>query len=155
MHRTFIYRPPLRSRRTLTICRHTPDDIPYSEKYKDSRTVHHTINNLENMLNADHRLTNEQLADIIYNKWSKYYKVEMKEYYGKIHLVILHSSYVHKFIALANYDKIVKRLNSLHMSYHIYNIINEVDFPDAKKPLIIALGVSSYSDDTREEEWRI
>lgn len=148
-----FYKPS--HRKNLIKVRSSPDDVPYSEKYKDSRRAQHTLNSLENMLHAESKISNETFADIIFDKWNKYCKVEIKEYYGKIHLVILHSSYVHKFIALANYDKIVKRLNALHISYHFYNIVNEVDFPDDKKPLVISLGLSSYADDPREEEWRL
>lgn len=157
MHHSKLSIHPHRPKpRTLILRKSSIDDeVPYSEKYKDSRSAQYTLNSLENMLHANENLTNEQFADLIYDKWRKYYKAEIREYYGKIHLVLNHSSYVHKFIALANYDKIVKRLNALHVSYHIYNIINEVDFPDAKRPLIISLGISSYSDDPREEEWRL
>lgn len=156
LHRKSFNKPVKSSHRRSIICRQmTPDDIPYSEKYKDSRSAQYALNSLENMLNADHKLDNEQFANIVYDKWNKYHKVDIKEFYGKIHLVINHSSYIHKFIALSNYDKIVKRLNALHLSFHIYSIINEVDFPDDKKPLIISLGMSSYCDDPREEEWRI
>ena len=144
---------PSQRRKVIRTKASKPDDIPYSKKY-DSESAKHVIEQLQNLYSTPMTITSEDLADCIYDKWDKYHKMELKDINGEVHLVIHPSSYIHRFIAINNYNSIIKRLNALHLSYHVLQLFDQMEYPD-NKSIIISLGVTSYSRDTREDEWRV
>lgn len=140
----------------IPVCCATPhpdDNIPYVDKYPESALARSTVTHLSIIYDISHRIDNEFLADVIYDKWNKYHKLELKDINGSIHLIVNHSFHIHKFIAANNYDKVVKRLNALHMSYHVVRYLLSTEFPSNSKPITINLGVSSYIPDPRNDEW--
>ncbi len=131
---------------------HKKDDIPYIEKYKDSAFAESTLRNLNDIFNKKSLIHNDELLDTIYNKFNKYRKITLKDYKSEIYLIIYKFDHSFKFFADHNYKNITNRLNQLHVSYELLNIINNLELSD--NDIYINLNISSYTKDERNSEWQ-
>ena len=139
-------------RRNIIIKSNQKDDIPYIEKYKNSAFAESTLRNLNDIYNKKSLIHNDELLDIIYNRFKKYRKIALKDHKSEIHLVIYKFDHTFRFFADNNYKNVSNRLNQLHVSYELLDIINNLELSD--KDIYINLNILSYTKDERNIEWQ-
>ena len=120
---------PRRSiRKVVPYAQTNPDNIPYIDKYKHSVNANETINKLFQSYHIQNDIDKDYLGEKIFHKWDRYHKVDIKDYRGELHLVVYKTYHTFKFFADANYEKITKRLNQLHVTDQLMDMFDHIDF---------------------------